>query len=308
MASFSYQAVVVGGGPAGMTAMLYLLRSGLSVAWVEMLAAGGQVLMTEEVENYPGFPDGIKGYELAELFERQLDGFSYDMYRDELVELVCEKDGHRLLVGDKWIQAKAVIICSGASRKKLGIEGEEELFGHGVSYCALCDGNFLRNEDVVAIGGGNSALEESLYLARLVNKVYLVHRRDKFRGVQHYIDKVLAEPKIEILYDSAPVRFVGTDGLTGVEIENVHTKERQQIEARGAFVFIGSSARTGFLPATFQKDEEGFLITDDRMATNVKGVFAAGDCRAKSCRQIANAVGDGAVAAHSVSAFLDQYE
>lgn len=306
--SKKYQATVIGGGPAGMTAVLYLLRSGVSVAWVEMLASGGQLLMTDIVENYPGFPDGIKGYELAELFERQLDGFSYDMYRDEVLDFVTTDTGHRIQIGEDWIESKVAIVCSGASRKRLGIPGEEELAGRGVSYCALCDGSFLKDADVVCIGGGNSALEESLYLARMVRKLYIVHRRDQFRGVKIYVDKVLAEPKIEVVYDSIPLRFIGSDGLTGVEIENVHTKERRELPAQGAFVFIGAKAQTGFLPAAVEKDPEGFILTDDTMATNIKGIFAAGDCRAKACRQIANAIGEGAVAAHSASAFLEQHD
>ncbi|XPV74895.1 MAG: thioredoxin-disulfide reductase [Desulfovibrio sp.] len=301
-----YDAVVVGGGPAGATAALYLVRSGVNVAMVEKLSGGGQMLKTDEIENYPGFPDGIRGWELADKFTAHLDHYEFDKFMDEVREIKLGKH-HEMLIGDEWIRTKTIILCTGAEYRKLGVPGESRLTGRGVSYCALCDGNFYRDRDVVVVGGGNSALEESLYLARLVNKIHLVHRRDDFRGLQCYQDKCFINPKINVIRSSVVTEIVGENEVTGVEIENLNTGEKSVIEADGAFVFVGFVPVMEYVPEEVERDRNGLKV-DLEMATSVPGVFAAGDIISKSCRQVATAVGDGATAATSAFAYLEQMD
>ncbi|MDD2218941.1 MAG: FAD-dependent oxidoreductase [Desulfoplanes sp.] len=302
-----YDAVVIGGGPAGVTAALYLARAGVSLAWIEKLAPGGQVLSTEVIDNYPGFPKGIKGYELADLFEAHLDGYEMDRYHDEVFEVQAEPGEHRIKVGEEWITARSLAVCTGARWRKLGIEGEERFAGKGVSYCALCDGNFFRGQDVACIGGGNTALEESLYLAKMVNKIYLVHRRDCFRGDRVYQDKVMSHPKIELVLHAVPQSFIGGDeGLTGLVVQDVRTGKVKTLPVAGAFIFIGQDPEARFLPSILNRDASGFLLTDMSMQTNIPGIFAAGDICSKACRQVATAVGDGATAAHSIRLYLEK--
>ncbi len=301
-----YQSVVVGGGPAGITAALYLLRGGLKIAWVEKLAPGGQVLMTETIGNYPGFPQGVKGFELIDLFTAHLNDFDYDKYRDEVQNIQIGENEHRIKLSEDWIQTDTAIICSGASWKKLGIPGENRLNGRGVSYCALCDGNFFRDQEIACIGGGDTALEESLYLSKLVKKIYLIHRRDAFRASKIYQDKVIANPKIEILYDTIPKEFVGQHNLESLTLVNLKTKKTSSLKVSGAFVFIGLKPENMFLPDEIKTDAFGFVITDIEMRTNIPGIFAAGDIRSKVCRQISTAVGDGATAAQNAQIYLEQ--
>ncbi|NCC23836.1 MAG: thioredoxin-disulfide reductase [Deltaproteobacteria bacterium] len=301
-----YDCLVIGGGPAGITAALYLLRAGFSLAWAEKLAPGGQMLNTERIDNYPGFPEGILGWELSELFERHLKPFSCDRFSDEVLKVDLKGKIKTASVGDQDVSARTVIVATGANWKKLGAPGENQLAGRGVSYCAVCDGNFFRGQEVICIGGGNTALEESLYLARIVSKVHLVHRRDRFRGDRIYQDKVAREPKIVPHMDTVVTSFVGENGLTGVDLKNVVTDERSHLEVNGAFIFIGLKPATGFLPSDLERDEDGFLKTDQEMATNIDGVFAAGDVRSKRCRQVTSAVGDGAVAAYAATEFIER--
>jgi thioredoxin reductase (NADPH) len=302
-----YGSVIIGGGPAGITAALYLLRAGINIGWVEKLAPGGQVLLTEAIDNYPGFPEGIKGYELIDRFSAHLDGFEFDRIRDEVTGVSSSTGGHTVQLSEGTIKARTLIICSGAKWRKLGIPGENKYSGRGVSYCAVCDGNFFRNQEVACIGGGDTALEESLYLSKLVKKIYLIHRRDAFRGAKLYQDKVLGNPKIEVIYDTIPLEFVGEENLTGIRLENVKTGSRSLLEVNGAFVFIGLDPAGGFFPADLETDDRGFIRTDQEMATSIPGIFAAGDIRSKNCRQVSTAVGDGAAAAFNAQAWLERY-
>lgn len=306
----SYDAVVIGGGPAGMTAALYLLRSGVRTLMVEKLSPGGQVLLTEEIENYPGFPDGLKGWELADAFAAQLEKYQPEKILDEVREMKVDpegKSGHQLLVGDEWIHARSLILCTGARYRKLGVPGEQRLIGRGVSYCALCDGNFYRDKVVAVVGGGNSALEESLYLAKLVKKIHLIHRRDDFRGLKCYQDKCFTHPAIEVVRSSVVTEILGENEVSGVAIENRNTGERSTLDVDGVFVFVGFEPNVSFLPKDVAMDANG-VITDTEMRTNVPGVFAAGDVRSKHCRQVATAVGDGATAANTAFAYLEQLD
>ncbi|RQD64554.1 MAG: thioredoxin-disulfide reductase [Desulfonatronovibrio sp. MSAO_Bac4] len=301
-----YESLIIGGGPAGITAALYLLRAGINIGWVEKLAPGGQVLMTEDIENYPGFPEGIKGYELIDKLTAHLDPFDFDKIRDEVVGIEAHPSTHKVKLSEREVTAKTVIICTGAKWKHLGIPGEDRLMGRGVSYCALCDGNFFRNQDVACIGGGDTALEESLYLSKLVRKIYLIHRRDAFRGAKVYQDKVLNNPKIEVLYDTIATEFKGDTDLEGISLKNVKTQDESFLNVNGAFVFIGLNPAGGFYPKEMETDSLGFIKTDPEMMTNVPGIFAAGDIRSKHCRQVSTAVGDGATAAYSAQFYLEQ--
>jgi thioredoxin reductase (NADPH) len=301
-----YESAIIGGGPSGITAALYLLRAGIKTAWVEKLAPGGQVLLTEAIDNYPGFPQGIKGYELIDKFTAHLDQFEFDKIRDEAVEIKAEPGKNVLRLSEKAIMAKTLIICTGAKWRKLGVPGENKYSGRGVSYCAVCDGNFFRGQDVACIGGGDTALEESLYLSKLVNKIYLIHRRDAFRGAKIYQDKVLNDPKIEVIYDTIATDFVGEEILTGVNLKNVKTGSRSSLNINGVFIFVGLDPAGGFFPSDLETDSHGFIKTDQEMRTNLPGIFAAGDIRSKFCRQVSSAVGDGATAAYNAQVYLEQ--
>jgi len=301
-----FDAVVIGGGPAGMTAALYLARSELTVALVEKLSPGGQVLMTHFIENYPGYPDGIEGWKLADIFAKHIDAYpAIARYSDEVKSIEPREGAHKVLIGDEWIEARAVIICSGVRYKRVGIPGEKELLGKGVSYCALCDGNFFRGQDVAVIGGGNSALEESLYLARLVKKIYLIHRRDDFRAQRCYQDRCEVNTSIEILRSSVVDRIVGEDKVEAVEVRNLKTGEVKRIDVEGVFVFVGYEPQGGFFPPGMELDSTGFIVTDQNYRTSIPGIYAAGDVRSKNVRQVATAVGDGAGAASTVISYLE---
>jgi thioredoxin reductase (NADPH) len=302
-----YDAVVIGGGPAGMTAALYLLRAGVKTAMVEKLSPGGQVLMTEKIENYPGFPDGLEGWQLADYFSKQLDLYPHDMLNDEVRSIKVGKSFHEMTVGDEVVRTKSIILATGARYRKLGIPGEQEMIGRGVSYCALCDGNFYRDRTVAVIGGGNSALEESLYLARLVRKLYLIHRREDFRAAVCYQDKCFTNEKIEVVRSTVVDEIVGDTEVKGVAMRNVQTGETSTLEVDGVFIFVGFEPIMDFVPEEVERDQNG-ILTDNEMLTNIPGIFAAGDIRSKLCRQVATAVGDGATAATSAFSYLEQLE
>ena len=292
-----------------MTAALYFLRSGLSVAFVEKLAHGGQMILTERIENYPAFPDGITSYELADRMMDQVNKWAADrlvILRDEALAMELEEGRHRIKVGDEWIESRAVIICSGARYKHLHLPGEDRLSGRGVSYCALCDGNFFRDQTVAVIGGGNSAMEESLYLTRLVKKLYLIHRRDDFRASKCYQDKCFTHSKIEVLRSSVVTEIMGGDKVEGVKVKNLKTGGESEVPVDGVFIFIGFEPVHVFLPASISVDPQGFIVTDAEGRTNVAGVFAAGDVRSKLTRQVSTAVGDGAAAASAAISYLEE--
>lgn len=305
----AYDAAVIGAGPAGLTAALYLVRSGCSTLLFEHMTAGGQLLATESLENYPGFPKGVKGYELADLMAEQIEPYAIDKPRGEVRSITGQAGMFTLLADaaeDQYL-AKTVIVCSGAKHRHLGLPREDELIGHGVSYCAICDGGFYRGKEVAVVGGGNSAMEEALYLAKLVKKVHLIHRRAEFRGAKIYLDKLEAMPeKVEIHRDTIITQLLGDKDLTGLLLENLKSGAKSELPVDGLFIYVGFEPQTSFLPADLEKDSQGFIVTDTEMRTNIPGIFAAGDIRAKLCRQVVTATGDGATAAQAAFIFLEQ--
>lgn len=304
-----YDSCIIGGGPAGITAAMYLARSGCSVCLVEEMTLGGQVLQTAELENYPGYPKGIKGYELADAFTAHLENLCVDRVQASIVTVSGEVGNFTLSSSEgQRILAKTVIVCSGAKHKQLGVPGEEALIGHGVSYCAICDGNFYRGQDVAVVGGGNAALEESLYLSNIVNKVHLIHRRNEFRGRQIFQDRIAEKADKIVLHTNKIVtKFLTANGnLSAICVKDVESAEEQNIDVQGLFIYVGFMPVTGYLPDTLEKDSAGFIVTDTEMGTSIAGIFAAGDIRSKKCRQAITAAGDGATAAQSVFLLLEQ--
>lgn len=303
-----YDAVVIGEGPAGITAALYLARSGCSVLLFEQLTPGGQILQTEGLENYPGFPKGIKGYELADLFAEHLNNLQIDRPRGE-VSSIQGKAGEfivRAEANEDVYKTKVVLVCTGARHRLLGVERETHFIGRGVSYCALCDGNFYRNQIVAVVGGGNAALEESLYLAKIASKVLLIHRRDEFRGAMVYQNKLEAlGEKIEIYRSTVVQSLIGENELEGLVLRNLVTNEETTVNVHGLFIYVGFQPVTAFLPPELEKDPQGFIVTDTEMRTSIPGIFAAGDIRSKLCRQVITAAGDGATAAQAAFVFME---
>ncbi|MDO5536746.1 MAG: thioredoxin-disulfide reductase [Desulfovibrionaceae bacterium] len=301
----TFDAVVVGGGPAGITAVLYLVRSGCRVLLCESLTLGGQVLMTDSLANYPGMPRGVKGWELADLFAAHIEGLDFER-TTAAVQGVEGSAGHFVVhTSEGDVQAKTVIAASGARHRPLGVDGEMRLAGHGVSYCAICDGNFFRGQPVAVVGGGNSALEEALYLSKIVSRVYLIHRRDQFRGAQVYQDNVRSADNIELVLSSTVESLKGDKDLEGVVVRNVATGQTRELEVNGLFIFVGMVPNTDWVPEQVEKNH-GFLVTDTEMRTSVPGIFAAGDVRDKLCRQVVTAAGDGATAAQAAFLLLEQ--
>lgn len=302
----SYDAVVIGGGPAGMAAALYLARAGVNFLAIEKMSHGGQMLLTDELENFPGFPGGIKGYELADRMAEHVKQYTFDHVIDEVQQIIPGEEHHEVVVasGDH-LKTQVIIIASGVTFRKLKVPNEEKLLGRGVSYCALCDGHFYRDKVVAVIGGGNSALEESIYLSRLVKKLYLVHRRDEFRADRVYQDKCLANPVIEPVFNSVVSKIIGDIEVNGVEVKNVVTGDYSVFDVDGVFIFVGFDAVCSFFPKELALDKYGFIKTTCEMESSIPGIYAAGDIRSKKCRQVVTAVGDGATAATAAYAYLE---
>jgi thioredoxin reductase (NADPH) len=297
--------IIIGAGPAGLTAGLYNARARLDVLLLERLLPGGQVLTTDWVENYPGFPDGISGFELMERMKTQAEKFGLKIQGEEVLKLELTEKRKVVHTGKGPLEAKAVILACGATWKKLGIEGEDHLMGRGVSFCATCDGPFYRDQEVAVIGGGDTAVEEAIFLTRFVSKVHLVHRRDQLRATKLLQERVMAQEKIEFLWDTVPVKIIGEAGVDGIELKNVKTGSVTSLDVKGVFVFIGTLPNTEFVKGQIELDESGFVVTDNDMQTSVPGVFAAGDIRSKLFRQISTAVGEGAAASFSAEKYIE---
>jgi thioredoxin reductase (NADPH) len=297
--------IIIGGGPAGLTAGLYAARARLDCVLLEKLAPGGQVLTTDRVENYPGFPDGISGFELVDKMKAQAENFGLEIRSEEVTKLELIDDRRIITTNKGDLEAKAIILAPGAAWKRLGVDGEEALIGKGVSYCATCDGPFYRDQDVAVIGGGDTAMEEAIFLTRFASNIKVIHRRDALRAIKLLQERAFAEEKIEFIWDTVPTKILGSSGVEGIELKNVKNGELSRKEVQGVFIFIGTVPNTAFLRDIIELDENGFVKTDDNMQTSAPGVFAAGDVRAKLFRQISTAVGEGAAASHSVEKYLE---
>jgi len=297
--------IIIGAGPAGLTAGLYAARARLKTLMLERLSPGGQVLMTDWVENYPGFPDGISGFELMDKMRRQAEKFGLDIKSTEVSRLDVLKEKQILATDNGNLESKAIILACGATPQRLGIEGESLLTGKGVSYCATCDGPFYREQEVAVIGGGDTAVEEALFLTKFASKIYLVHRRDKLRATKLLQERAWSEEKIEIIWDSIPKRIVGEAGVEGIDLKNVKTGEKSHLPVQGVFVFIGYRPNNELVKGLLECDERGFVVTNKYMETSETGVFAAGDITSKLLRQISTAVGDGATAAFAAERYLE---
>ncbi len=301
-----FDVVIIGSGPAGLTAAIYTSRAKLKTVVLEKTVVGGQVTTTYEVENYPGFVDPINGFLLMNNFERQAKKFGTEIITGAEV-LSIEKNGNffNVRTNKDEFPAKTIVIATGAKFRKMGIPGEDKFTGRGVSYCATCDGAFFREKDVAVVGGGNSALEEALFLTKFVNKVYLVHRRKEFRADKIVQEKVLKNDKIEPVLNYIPLEIKGDNEISELVLQEKERKSIKSLNVDGVFVFIGLSPNSDFLKGFVETDENGYVITDSDLHTNVKGIFAAGDVLKKSLRQIATAVGDGALVSNSVKNYLE---
>ncbi len=300
-----YDLIIIGGGPAGLTAGIYSARARLRVILIERFAPGGQVLTTDWVENYPGFPDGISGFELIDRMRKQAEKFGLLIENKEVTGIDIKSSEKVVFSGKEELKTKAIIIATGATPRKIGIPGEEEFTGKGVSYCATCDGPFYRGEEVVVIGGGDTAAEESLFLTRFANRVYLVHRRNELRAIKLLQERLFSDDKIELVLDTIPISIKGKDSVEAVELKNVKTGKTFIKNVKGVFVFIGTKPNTEIFSEKLKLDEQGFIVTNNNMETSVPGVFAAGDVRSKPLRQISTAVGEGAAAAFSAEKYIE---
>jgi thioredoxin reductase (NADPH) len=300
-----YDLVIVGGGPAGLTAGLYASRARLKVLLVEKIATGGQILVTDWIENYPGFPEGISGFDLAGKIAEQASRFDLEIISAEVKSVGVEGSLKKIVLDKETITSSAVIIASGASPRKLGIPGEDQFFGKGLSTCAICDAPFYKGRVVAAIGGGDTAVQESIYLTKFVEKVYLIHRRDELRATKILQERAFANDKIEILWDTIPVSFSGLFNVDTVSLKNVKSGEAKNLKVDGCFVWAGILPNTGFLNDDVAIDAAGFIVTDRKMETSIPGIYAVGDVRDTPLRQIASAVGDAAIAAFSAEHYIE---
>ena len=290
-----YDVIIVGAGPAGVSSAIYLKRANKKVVVFEKNVVGGQVAITPDVKNYAGF-NGESGYELANIMQKQLEENNIELRFEEVVKTSLNEEIKTIYTHNGTFKARAVILCLGAGSKKLNATGEKELAGKGVSYCATCDGNFFKNKDVVVIGGGNTALEDVIYLSNLCKKVILVHRRDEFRADPVTVDSVKTLENVEICYSSTVSKFNGENFLKSVTLKNLKTDEEIDVEVQGAFVSIGRAPDIDFLNGEIEVDNMGYIKCDENLQTNIAGVFVAGDIRPKMLRQIVTAVSDGAEA------------
>lgn len=301
--------VIIGSGPAGLTAALYTARANLNPVVLAGLQLGGQVSITYEVENYPGFPDGLGGPELVEKFQKQAERFGARIEYDLATEVdLTHGSPFTVKTSSKTYTADTVIITTGATPTKLNIPGEEAFTGKGVSYCATCDGFFFRGKDVVVVGGGDSALEEGIFLTRYANNVNLIHRRDTLRGGTLLQDRARAADKFDFTWDTVIDEITGGDTVESIKVRNVKTGKTETLKTDGVFIFIGHYPNTDLFKGQLDMDAHGYLVTDKIMQTNIPGVFAAGEVQDSVFRQVATSVGQGTAAAMSAIRWLEEHE
>ncbi len=297
--------VIIGSGPAGLTAALYASRANLEPLVVAGYEAGGQLMITTDVENYPGFPDGIQGPEMMELFRKQAARFGTDFIDKDVTKVDFASYPLKLWVQDELIETKSVIVATGASAMWLGLENEKRLQGRGVSACATCDGFFFKDKDIAVVGGGDTAMEEASFLTRFAKKVYVIHRRDEFRASKIMQDRVMANPKVEVVWDTTVKDVLGEESVDGLLVENVKTGDQQKLSVQGFFVAIGHRPNTKLFEGQLDREDNGYLTVKDETRSNVPGVFVAGDVFDHRYRQAVTAAGSGCKAAIDAEKWLE---
>lgn len=296
--------VIIGAGPAGLTAGLYAGRFKLDTLILEKLSCGGQILLSPSIENYPGFPEGVSTSELIDRFKQQAQGLGISIEDQEVLEVIPKGKFFQVRTQEEVLEARAVIVASGARAKRLGVKGEDKLIGRGVSYCGTCDGPLFKDKAVVVVGGGDRAIEDALFLSGYAASVSLVHRRDAFRAASILVDKLKSNPKIKLVLGSVIEEIAGEGKVDGVRVKDVKTLKESSVKCDGVFIFVGIIPDTDFVKKILDRDEFGFIITDQAMRASSPGVFACGDCVKKSLYQVVNACGEGAVAADSAHKYL----
>ena len=311
-----YDAIIIGGGPAGLTAGIYLSRARMGTLLIEKALPGGQAILTEIIENYPGFPHGITGPELMQKMEEQAVRFGLKIEYGEVVEVKIkvgkeDKKGKEdkvkiVKINNQEYRTLTIILASGAEASKLEVPGEEELRGRGVSYCATCDAPFFKDQKIVVVGGGDTAIEEALYLTKFVREVTIIHRRDRLRATKILQERVFANKKINFAWDSVAIKILGKEKVEGVLIQNKKTAEEKEISCQGVFVFVGNVPNSKFLYELIKLDQKGYILTDDNMMTSQEGIYACGDVRKKLLRQVVTACGEGATAAFAAQKYIEE--
>ena len=299
-----YDMIIVGGGPGGYTAALYGARAGLKVIVLEKLSAGGQMALTSQIDNYPGFIDGVDGFELAEHMQQQAERFGAETELTEVTDLRLEGDVKTVETVDGTFCGKTVVIATGANPRELGIPGEKQLVGRGVNYCAACDGMFYRNKTVVVVGGGNTAAADALLLSRIAKKVIIVHRRDTLRATKIYHEPLMNADNVKFHWNSTVSEFVYDQKISAVKIKDVNTQVETLLPCDGIFVSVGRVPATVLVKGQLELDPSGYIVADESTRTNLPGVFAVGDVRTKALRQVVTAVADGAMAVHFAEEYL----
>lgn len=300
--SHIYDTIIIGGGPAGYTAALYASRAGLNIILLEKMSAGGQMTLTGDIDNYPGYENGIDGFTLGMKMQQGAERFGTKTKYAEVIDIDFSDKIKQVRTSKEVILAKTVILAVGANPRELGVKREKELIGNGVHYCAHCDGRFYKGKTVAVVGGGNSAITDALYLAGLAKKVYLIHRRDSFRAEKIYTDALLKCENVELVLNSTVTELLSDEGFSGIKVKNNDTLK--EIACDGVFVSVGRKPSTDFLAKYINLDKQGYIIADETTKTNIDGVFAIGDARTKPLRQIVTAASDGAVAAHYVEEYI----
>ena len=302
-----FDAIIIGGGPAGLTAGIYLGRARMNTLLIEKVMPGGQAVLTEIIENYPGFPHGITGPELMQKMEEQAVRFGLKIEYGEIEEVKIKEDKVKIVrINNQDHRTLTIILASGAEASKLEVPGEEKLKGRGVSYCATCDAPFFKDQKVVVIGGGDTAIEEALYLTKFAQEVTIIHRRDRLRATKILQERVFSNKKINFAWDSVVIKILGKEKVEGLLIQNKKTGEEKKIPCQGVFVFVGNIPNSKFLKELVKLDQKGYILTDDNMMTSQEGIYACGDVRKKLLRQVVTACGEGATAAFAAQKYIEE--